>query len=313
MNRNIIHLCSVVLLAAAMSVQASIERDVVRVGDSATEVQRVLGKPDGYLKIESLEMLYYPRGKVEVRDGVVVDVDLISPAALEARQREARLARERRIAEARVERERRIEQGLALRERLRDDPDFALSSAQHQVSTWETFQDSYPGVNVESEYSAALQQLRAQARRREAEQRAREVERERERELLNLQARVAEAEARAREAERDALRAEDDARRSRERTVYVASPTYVAPYPGVTHTTVVDKKHGYRSHHGQRTVTECRTTPVRTVTPHASFTRPFAYDRSYYSPTFSTRGRTYIRSRSLTSGSGVSGSVNFRF
>lgn len=83
-----------------VSHQETVFSNQVHVGDSRDRVVETLGEPEGTTEFANIEVLYYPRGKIEIESGHVVSHNLISPEELET-QTEKRLMEE----EARRQRE----------------------------------------------------------------------------------------------------------------------------------------------------------------------------------------------------------------
>ncbi len=184
----------------------------VQPGDSREAVLAELGPPRGELRIDPVELLYFERGSVKLRDGTVVQVDLVSgeEAARRRAERERQAAERRaRAAEASA---RRMAEGEAERERLLSDPRLASAPADEQVRLWASFMDRYPEVDVSVPYVRALERYRAEQRIEEQERR-----------LSELEFQVWDARQRAEAAEREAQAAR---RRS-----YVVYP-YPFGYPG---------------------------------------------------------------------------------
>ena len=159
----------------------------VRIGDSLNEVRTVLAEPAGQVRIGDRQLLFYDRGEIELRAGVVARVALIPVedfARLQARRAEqaVRAREEREIRQARLSAE-----GTELRGRKLADPYFRAAPAAYQLAFWEDFSRRYPDV-------ACTEQL-ADARARRGEQldliRAKD----------EADARVAELEARLQEVE----------------------------------------------------------------------------------------------------------------
>ena len=181
-------------MAVAMLV-AGLAQAEVRVGDSLAAVRAELGEPRGEMSSGDYHLLYYERGKVELRGGKVVKADLISAEELERRtllglQRAAEA--EKAAQEARA---RRITEGTALRQAKLADAVFMRSSADDRVAFWQYFKKTYPEVALGDEYTMALRELEqdlAEAR----------VEQQRQAQIAALEQRVSDAEDRARRAER---------------------------------------------------------------------------------------------------------------
>lgn len=197
----------------------------VRVGDTVDQVKSALGEPTGYIGARTYEMFIYERGKVELEDGRVVSVQLISEGEAQARRLEA----ERRAAEqARLQKEqaeaRRVE-GEQVKAQTLSDPNFLALPAGEQVAFWEAFRQQYPEVDVEGIYATAVARYRLVLQQAADQQR-----------LAELQAQVDEAQARARAAEAAAASAQVAAQQAAQdtRVEYVYRsyywPTYVSPY-----------------------------------------------------------------------------------
>ncbi len=234
---------AVLLLASTLACPFAPLANDITVGDSADRVREVLGEPRGSIHSGSYEMFQYDRGRVELRDGVVTNLELVTAeeaAVLKIeRERQARELKERQAAQ----REQRRLEGLEIRDRALNNPDFLASSGTRQVEFWEDFHRRYPDVPVHAEYTAA-------AAKRDADREKAETERR----LADMEKRVSDAEARAKEAEENAKDAQRDARDARRRVVYyppyygypVYTPstnqsTYRPTYP----TTVYPYSHGY--------------------------------------------------------------------
>ena len=115
----------------------------VQTGDSLAEVKSTLGAPRGEVKVEDRHVLYYERGEVELQAESVTRVALRTPeeqAALDVRE-------ERQRGEREVRRSQLIAEGTAVRDSKLNDPDFKSAPLAYQISFWETFAASYPGVS----------------------------------------------------------------------------------------------------------------------------------------------------------------------
>ncbi|MCE9615713.1 MAG: hypothetical protein K8T26_15700 [Lentisphaerae bacterium] len=206
----------ILFLTAGLTVATALAGDI-NVGDPAERVRTVLGEPRGHIRSGTYELLQYDRGRVEVRDGVVTQVTLVS--AEEAATLKIEREQQYREAQARqaAKREQRRVEGLAARDRALANPDFLASSGERQVEYWSSFRGQYPDVPVDSEYAAALAKRDRERQEAETQQR-----------LAAMEQRVSEAEQRARDAEQNA----EEARRNAERRyVYVAPPYYRYPTP----------------------------------------------------------------------------------
>ncbi len=215
-----VSVCTAALLLTAGTALAD-ATDMVRVGDSLETVRAVLGRPDSFIGIGSRQVLHYERGKVELYDDRVVDVDLVSAEEAEAR----RLRREEeqfRLAQQLLERRLAQEaEGRALRDRQLTDTAFLGSPPSRRIAFWQDFARRYPDVALPPDYDQALREYR--------------LERETARTQQLEDARLRSLEARVQEAELRAALAEDAARRSerRSRLAYPVTPVVVAPRPVV--------------------------------------------------------------------------------
>jgi hypothetical protein len=112
-------------------------------------------------------ILFFDRGEVVLRDGVVADSNLLSESELLTKRAQDE---ERRALLARVAAERRSEleaEGLALKQSKVDSPGFQSLSASERVAFWRRFQLRYPMVSVDLELSAALAQAKVEQAERD--------------------------------------------------------------------------------------------------------------------------------------------------
>ena len=223
-----VFLAGIMLLAALGQPPVPVADEGLAVGDLSADVHRVLGEPQGYIKSGGTEFLLYDRGRVELKDGVVTGVDLVSAETAEA----MRLAREQqRAARAEASRRRREtlrEAGETLRLQKLGDPAFQSAAAGEQLAFWQQFRRRYRDVNVDFEYAQALARHRQELEKDALERRLAELER-----------RLDDTAERARRAE---LEAEEARRRSYSTVYYRHSPVVYARGPVVTCPTPVVRK-----------------------------------------------------------------------
>lgn len=130
----------------------------VKHGDTREEVRAALGTPRGQSQLGARELLYFDRGEVELRAGVVTRVALRTErdqAALDAR----------RAASAELVRLRQESlhlEGTALKARLLDDASFQATPLSYQVAYWENFSRRYSTVSCLEELSIARVRLNEQ-------------------------------------------------------------------------------------------------------------------------------------------------------
>jgi len=163
-------------LAFAASAAPFLVAGEIAPGASLGEVRAALGSPKGQMHVNGRQVLYYERGAVELQAGLVTQVALRSPeehAILTARE-------ERMRAEREVQRSRLLAEGAALRDRKLADAAFLATPLAYQVSYWENFSRSYPGVSCLEPLTIARirfnEQLQQERRRDEEAGRLAEVE-----------------------------------------------------------------------------------------------------------------------------------------
>lgn len=130
---------SLVLVASAtpFAVAAAVEP-----GASLEEVRATLGTPKGQVNVGGRQLVYYDRGEIELRQGRVVRVGLLT-----AEEHAAQVAwDERRRAEQKSRRERLVAEGIAIRDGKLADATFLAAPVAYQVAFWENFSRSHPGV-----------------------------------------------------------------------------------------------------------------------------------------------------------------------
>jgi len=154
----------------------------LRIGDDRLTVLETLGQPEGRIEMGEFERLFYDRGEVQLREGLVTRIELISEAAAEAR-------RERQARES----ESRRERGEAVKAERLADPDFRTRPAAERYAFWRDFRREFPEVDVFVQYTDTKAAAEADAGRQRTADRLASVER-----------RVADAEFRARQAENTA-------------------------------------------------------------------------------------------------------------
>ena len=163
----------------------------IAAGDARGQVVASLGEAGGHLRIGRREIMLYDRGRIELEDGIVTDVDLVSAdeaarrTAQRSRQRKEMLARhDARRAARRAEGERILEGKLSVEA-------FLALSARDRVDYWSSFIKRYPDVDASVPYKSAL-----------ADYQEERLQRNRQRKLAELEERTEVAERRALMAER---------------------------------------------------------------------------------------------------------------
>jgi len=175
------------ILAAALAASLSC---AVETGWTRAEVVEELGRPDGLISSGGYELLSYERGDVELRDGVVVEYELMTPEELfEFKHAEKiRMEEERRRAAKR--REERYRRGLELKQQMLNSPSYAEASGTRRVEILRRFHGRYPEVEIEELLLPAIEDKKRE-----------QAEAAEERRLAELEERVEKAEWRAQQAE----------------------------------------------------------------------------------------------------------------
>lgn len=128
-------------------------------GDARAAVVRQLGRPQGSLLREDQEILWYERGSIELTDGAVTLVKLMTPDQLRQQKRTAEeRAREEAERQAALRRDAEAE-----RDRMASDTNLTSKTASEQVKAWEEFNRRYPMVATDTQ----TEKLREQARKDE--------------------------------------------------------------------------------------------------------------------------------------------------
>jgi hypothetical protein len=168
-----------VLLTSVLFSPLSFLRAELSIGDDRLTVLKTLGQPEGRIEMGALERLFFDRGEIQLRDGLVSRIELVSEEVAEARrEREA------------IESEARRERGEAIKAERLADPEFRARPAARQYAFWRDFRREFPEVDVFVQYTDAKAAYEQDvARQRDAER------------LANVERRVAEAERRAAQAE----------------------------------------------------------------------------------------------------------------
>ncbi len=147
-------LLALTLSAAPFPVAAA----AVDAGASLDEVKIALGTPNGQMRLGERQLLYYERGSVELINGRVTRVAMLS-----AEEHQAQVAREERLqAEREARRAQLIEEGTALRDRKLADEAFRSAPVAYQVSFWEDFARRYTGVSCAEPLTIARLKLNEQ-------------------------------------------------------------------------------------------------------------------------------------------------------
>jgi hypothetical protein len=182
------------LIALLVTLALNLSAAEVQTGDTFKEVSSKMGPPCGQLRLGDRHLLYYERGEIELRSGIVSRVALLSAddyAALEAK----RVANATRVREEQAVRRAQLSaEGEKLMARKLADAAFQTAPLAFQVAFWEDFARRYPDVPSSEQLVIARLRYAEQLETRHAK--VEQAER-----LADLETRVVEAEARLAQAE----------------------------------------------------------------------------------------------------------------
>jgi len=189
--------------------------EAIKVGDTSETVIKELGKPQGRISSGIHDVFLYDRGKVELKEGLVTNIELVSAEEAAARKM-AQAKRQEEAAQRALElRESRRAEGAKVMADHLADTSFRAQSAGEQLEYWDLFKNQYPEIDIGSVYANLSRQYQV------------ELEQARVREqLADLQQRTAAAEARALRAEQAA----EEAYSTRQTVTYLSYP-WVQNYP----------------------------------------------------------------------------------
>ncbi len=120
-----------------------------------------LGEPSGSLSGGSTEILYYPLGEVELKDGKVESSTMVTQQEFDERVAEREKVKAQRLEQQAVTRQKRTEAGKAELERVLANESFAKKPAGARLVFWRDFNRKYPGVNVSEHLNTARSEVNA--------------------------------------------------------------------------------------------------------------------------------------------------------
>lgn len=188
----------------------------IKVGDTTEVVFQELGHPQGRISSGIYDIYLYDRGKVELKNGLVSEIELVSPEEAAARRVEKEKRQQEAQRQAQEAQERRRKEGNQLLANRLADTTFRAQSATDQLAFWDLFKAQYPEIDIGSIYATVYRQYQVE----EEQARVRE-------QLADLRQRTAAAEARALRAEQAA---ENAAYWARPTVTYVPIP-WIQSYP----------------------------------------------------------------------------------
>ncbi len=152
---------SLLVFGGGNSVFAVDQTDEVAIGDSEAKVVELLGEAQGKVRSGGVDIMYYERGTVEMKDGKVYRVKLVSEKAATERTAERLRREEARRQAAEEYRQQLIDEGTDEKVRKMVDPAYEELSAQQMVDYWDKFKGDYPDVPIDTAtYQAAQEELR---------------------------------------------------------------------------------------------------------------------------------------------------------
>ncbi len=244
----------------------------IRIGDDLESTLERLGKPVGTIELRDKTLLLYPQGEVEIREGQVVDFDLMTAEAFAEDQ--ARLDQERK--EWAAEQERRAKahtaEGQSVKEAKMSSSAFAALPAKDRVDYWRSFQIRYPSVDVSEELARALEGYETELAELKAQQR-----------IADLETRVAQAEKEAAQARLETKRLREEAETQRRSSRYGLRYYYDGPVHRPRHyyrpptVTIFTNQNGSKVIHTNRSTFD-RSRPNTTEQVIRRFEKPTSED-----------------------------------
>jgi len=212
------HLVAIALL---LPLVASAANSKVEIGQTQEQAVEALGKPEGIIDLGDKTRLLYPEGEVTIREGVIVEIDLMSDEQFAKDQERAK----QQHAEWVVQQEKlaadRIKAGEKLKAFKLQSSTFAALPAKDRVEYWRGFQVKFPQVDVSPEIARALESYQAEIAELKTQQRIAELE------TSVAQAKKETEAARLETAKlREATEARNDASNFRIREYYSPQPYY---------------------------------------------------------------------------------------
>ena len=161
MNLKRMHTACLILAATGL---APVLRAEVMQGDSKAKVIEELGEPNGSFMQGDRDVLLYPNGTIEFRDGKALKIALIDPQEVAAR--EAARAEAKRVEEE--ARQAAIREGEEKIRLILETERFKNMSPAEKVRTLDRIQRLHPGTPMPVEYETARDALKKQSKTEEA-------------------------------------------------------------------------------------------------------------------------------------------------
>ena len=133
--------------------------ETISIGEGRSEVIKRLGKPQGQAVTAQQETLFYKQGSIDLTNGWVSAVRMISPEKTQQERKRLRDDAAARTAQAEKKRQSRIREGISQKLKMCADPDFQDLSPGERLTYWIKFQDTYPDVPVTNEIDAAQREI----------------------------------------------------------------------------------------------------------------------------------------------------------
>ena len=144
----------IILCLTVLSAGVSFAADPKQ-GDTRDQVLDSLGQPSGKMMLVPQEILYFDRGTVELTDGKVTKVKLVSQADAEARIAKQKAETEAAAQQAAEQKQKLIEQGRQEKSTTLANTFFCSQTGAQQLAYWEDFSKRFPDVPVADEIQKA--------------------------------------------------------------------------------------------------------------------------------------------------------------
>ena len=166
--------------ALLISIVPALSAGAVRLGDPLQTVKDELGAPRGQLDRGGRHVLYFDRGEVELRAGVVSRIALLSVEEFRTREAARAAVDARSRAEMAERRAKLVEDGERIRAAKQIDPIFQAAPISYQVTFWQAFARHYPDVSCDEQLAILraryAEQLEASRARLENEEKIASLE-----------------------------------------------------------------------------------------------------------------------------------------
>jgi hypothetical protein len=148
-----------ILIVTALLNFSCFESHGIQNGENRDRVISELGAPDGIIKSGDYEMLSYERGKIELRDGLVISVNLLSQEDLIAKKKNDKALSEKKEKEKNEFIKLKHQRGIELREKILTSSVFPEFSGRRKVEILKNFRSNYPDIDITDLLLPALDEM----------------------------------------------------------------------------------------------------------------------------------------------------------